>query len=214
MWAAVTANRSVAFFDEQFRGPRADAALKLNPFEELALPYLRGHVLDFGCGLGNLAFAAAKQGCTVTALDASPAAVAHILSRAAAEGAPVLASIADLRDYPISGEYDCVVSIGLLMFFDCSSAFKVLSELQSHVRAGGVAVINVLVEGTTYLEMFDPSDHCLFAPSELQHRFAGWNLEQCEFSDFEAPHGTLKRLSTVIARKPTVTQPTHPEQFA
>jgi tellurite methyltransferase len=208
----MTGNRSIAFFDEQFRGEPTAAALKLNPFEQLALPYLRGEVLDFGCGLGNLAFAAAQRGCTVTALDASPAAVAHILARAAAEGAPVSASMADLRDYPITGEYDCIVSIGLLMFFDCPRAFKVLSRLQSHVRPGGVAVVNVLVEGTTYLDMFDPSGHCLFAASELERRFAGWHIEHCEFSEFEAPHRTLKRFSTVIARKPDASQPARPQR--
>jgi tellurite methyltransferase len=200
----MTENQSIAFFDEQFRRQPRDAALKLNPFEELALPYLSGEVLDLGCGLGNLAFAAAKKGCKVTALDASPAAVEHIRSRAATEGLPVSASLADLRDYPITDEYDCIVSIGLLMFFDCPTAFKVLSQLQSHVRPGGIAVINVLVEGTTYLEMFDPSGHCLFAPSELQSRFAGWGIEHSEFSDFEAPHRTLKRFSTVVARKANV----------
>lgn len=198
----MTENQSIAFFDEQFRRQPKDGALKLNPFEDLALPYLSGEVLDFGCGLGNLAFAAAKRGCKVTALDASPAAVEHIHSRAAAEGVPVSASLADLRDYPIAGEYDCIVSIGLLMFFDCPTAFKVLSQLQSHVRPGGVAIINVLVEGTTYLEMFDPSGHCLFAPLEMQSRFAGWSIEHSEFSDFEAPQHTLKRFSTIVARKP------------
>lgn len=202
----MTESRSIAFFDQQFRSQPKDVALKLNPFEELALPYLRGDVLDFGCGLGNLAFAAAGTGCTVTALDASPAAIEHIRSRAAAEGASVFASLADLRDFTLTREYDCVVSIGLLMFFNCPTAFRVLSDLQAHVRPGGVAVINVLVEGTTYLEMFDPSDHCLFAPSELQRRFAGWTIERLEFGDFEAPQNTLKRFCTVIARR-TVARP-------
>lgn len=198
----MTENQSIAFFDEQFRRQPMDVALKLNPFEELALPYLSGEVLDFGCGFGNLAFAAARRGCKVTALDASPAAIEHIHSRAAAEGARVSASLADLRNYLITGEYDCIVSIGLLMFFDCPTAFKVLAQLQSHVRPGGVAIINVLVEGTTYLEMFDPSGHCLFAPSEMQSRFAGWSIEHSEFSGFEAPGRTLKLFSTVVARKP------------
>jgi tellurite methyltransferase len=194
-------NRSIAFFDEQFRKPN-DVALKLNPFEELALPHLRGDVLDFGCGLGNLAFAAASRGCTVTALDASAAAIEHIHARAASEGASVAAAIADLRDYTLTREYDCVVAIGLLMFFDGPTALKVLADLQAHVRPGGIAVINVLVEGTTYLDMFDPAGYCLFAPSEMQRRFAAWTIERLEFGDFEAPRGTLKRFCTVVARKP------------
>lgn len=192
-------SRSIAFFDEQFRRQSKDVALKLNPFEELALPYLNGEVLDFGCGMGNLAFAAAAGGCKVTALDASPAAIEHIRARAAGERAPVSASLADLRDYRLTGQYDCVVSIGLLMFFDCRTARTVLSDLQSHVRPGGLAVINVLIEGTTYLEMFDPSAYCLFAPSEMESRFAGWSIERLELSDFEAPGSTVKRFCTIVA---------------
>lgn len=200
----MTENRSIAFFDEQFRRQPKDVAQKLNPFEELALPYLRGEVLDFGCGLGNLAFAASGQGCTVTALDGSAVAIEHIRARASAEGASVFASLADLRDYQLTRQYDSIVSIGLLMFFDCPAALRVLSALQAHVAPGGVAVINVLVEGTTYLDMFDPKSHCLFSASELQHRFAGWSIERSQFSDFEAPQRTLKRFCTVVARKPIV----------
>ena len=195
-------NRSTRFFDEQFRRQQKDVALKLNPFEELALPYLDGDVLDYGCGMGNLAFAAAGRGCKVTAFDASPAAIEHIRARAAAEGASVSASIADLRHYRLTGQYDCVVSIGLLMYFDCATARTVLSEMQSHVRPGGVAVINVLVKGTTYLEMFDPSGYCLFDPSAMQSCFTGWHIEHLEFADFEAPLCTMKRFCTIVARKP------------
>lgn len=198
----MTANTSIDFFNEQFRRELKDAAAKLNPFEAVAIPYLRGEVLDFGCGLGNLAFSAAQTGCKVTALDASPAAIEHIRLRAAAEGACVAASVADLRDYAIAGDYDGIVCIGLLMFFDCATAFRVLSQLQSHVRPGGVAVINVLVEGTNYMDMFEPSSHCLFAPSEMLDRFKGWRIEHAEFSDFDAPQSTHKRFSTIVARKP------------
>ena len=199
-------SKSVEFFDRQFRQQPTDAALSLNPFEEQALPFLSGEVLDFGCGMGNLAFAAARRGCHVTTLDASPAAVDHIRTRATAEGVAVSASLADLRKYKIACDYDCVVSIGLLMFFDCPTAFRVLTELQARVRPGGYAVVNVLVEGTSYLDMFDPESHCLFAPSELRDRFAGWSIAQSEFSDFEAPGHTVKRFSTVIARKPYAQQ--------
>lgn len=192
---------SIAFFDQQFRQQPSDTALTLNPFEVLALPYLKGDVLDFGSGMGNLSFAAASQGCKVTALDASPAAIDHIRSRAAATGLPVSAAIADLRDYPLAETYDAIVSIGLLMFFDCAKAAEILSDLKAHVRAGGIVVVNVLVEGTTYMEMFDPTNHCLFAPTALRDAFKGWTIERIEFSEFAAPGNTVKRFCTVVAHQ-------------
>jgi len=71
----MSATKSIAFFDRQFglqvKGPDPG----LNPFELTALPHLRGEVLDYGCGLGQLALAAARSGCSVLALDASEVAV-------------------------------------------------------------------------------------------------------------------------------------------
>lgn len=47
-------HRSIAFFDRKFQNQSKQAVHALNPFEQLALPYLIGEVLDFGCGMGNL----------------------------------------------------------------------------------------------------------------------------------------------------------------
>lgn len=193
---------SVKFFDTQFQRQVRDRDFQLNPFELAALPHLRGRVLDYGCGLGNLAFAAAEQGCSVMALDASPVAITHIKQRAAAEVVPVQAALADLRDYELEEDFDAVVSIGLLMFFDCPTAFKALENLQAHVREGGIAIVNVLVEGTTYLDMFGASSYCLFSRTELESRFSEWNILRFEFNDFEAPGGRNKAFATVIAQKP------------
>ena len=195
-------NRSIQFFDQQFQQQARAGDCALNPFELAALSHVSGRVLDYGCGMGNLAFAAAKRGCSVLALDASTAAIEHIQKRAAAESLPVLGQVADLRGYEIGEDFDTVVSIGLLMFFDCPTAFQALSNLQARVREGGVAVVNVLVEGTTYLDMFEAGSHCLFSRAEMEARFAGWNILHSEFSDFEAPGGKNKTFATVIARKP------------
>ena len=197
----MTTNASVTFFDRQFRQQVENHEFQLNPFELAALPHLSGRVLDFGCGLGNLAMAAAERGCSVRALDASPAAIDCLRQRAAAATLPVEAIEADLRDYRIDGDFDCVVSIGLLMFFDCATAGRVLSMLQQHVRPGGIAAINTLIEGTTYLDMFEPGNYCLLPRDELGQRFAGWDILHAEFRDFDAPGQTVKSFVTLIARK-------------
>ena len=54
-------NESIRFFDSQFHRQIEAGDYALNPFERAALPFLRDEVLDLGCGLGNLALAAARQ---------------------------------------------------------------------------------------------------------------------------------------------------------
>ena len=192
---------SVQFFDAQFQRQVCAGALELNPFEVIALPHLRGRVLDFGCGLGNLAATAARSGCSVLALDASHTAIAHLQNVASSEGLPVEAVQADLRAYELGEDFDAVVSIGLLMFFDCPTAFRQLTQLQSHVRPGGTLVVNVLVEGTTFLEMFDVQGHCLFGRDEMLKRFAGWKILRSDSQDFSAPGNTVKSFVTLVAQK-------------
>lgn len=193
---------SVRFFDTQFQRQVREGDFRLNPFERLALPYLSGRVLDYGCGLGNLAVAAAEQGCSVVALDASHAAIEHLRHVATERSLRIEAAEVDLRDHELAEEFDSVVSIGLLMFFDCATAFRQLRNLQSHLRVGGVAIVNVLVEGTTYLDMFDPNDHCLFSRGEMQSRFADWDVVHSEYEDFVAPNEQVKSFLTLVARKP------------
>jgi tellurite methyltransferase len=193
------ANHSIEFFDRQFQRQAAAGDMALNPFEEAALPHLRGRVLDFGCGMGNLAIAAARRGCSVVALDASSTAISHLRQRASHESLAIEAVQADLRDYPLAGDFDAVVSIGLLMFFDCPSAFRVLANLQTCVREGGVAIINVMIEGTNYMDMFGPGGYCLFPRLELERRFAGWDILHSEFRDFAAPDQKVKSFATLMA---------------
>lgn len=198
----MNSNRSVDFFDRQFERQIHQAEAALNPFEQAALPHLRGRVLDFGCGMGNLALAAARAGCSVIALDASEVAIAHLQQVAAAEGLQVRAHVADLARHRLSGEFDTIVSIGLLMFLDCASAHRALDDLQAHLVPGGTLLVNVLVEGTTYMDMFDPDAHCLFPRDFLLTRLAGWEVIEATHQAFAAPGNTLKSFATIVARKP------------
>lgn len=195
-------DRSIEFFDRQFARQVNEPDPGLNPFEQAALPHLRGRVLDYGCGLGQLALAAARTGCPVVALDASEVAIARLQGLAEAERLPLRASVADLRDHRLGEDYDTIVCIGLLMFFDCPTAERALAELQAHLRAGGTMVVNVLVQGTTFMDMFDPKGYCLFGRDALLQRFEGWEILASEHDDYPAPRGLNKAFCTVTARKP------------
>jgi tellurite methyltransferase len=195
-------NRSIVFFDSQFCKQAQQSNYALNPFEKMALPYLYGHVLDLGCGLGNLSVEAARAGCVVDALDAAPAGVEALRRRAQSLGLAITAELSDLARYRIKESYDCIVAIGLLMFFPPLLAKERLNKISNAVKPGGVAVINVLIEGTTYLDMFEPNHYYLFREAELAQCFKDWGIVESRIDSFPAPGETVKRFSTVIAKKP------------
>jgi tellurite methyltransferase len=192
----------LAFFGEQFDRQIAAGQYELNPFERMALPFMKGEVLDLGCGLGNLALSAARQGACVTALDACGNAVDDLAKRALDSGLSVEARQADLEGWCPGRAWDAVACIGLLMFFERRSALAGLDAVRHAVRPGGIAIVNVLVEGTTFLGMFEPGHYHLFTRGEITGAFEGWTVIEDREDDFDAPRGTVKRFRTVIARRP------------
>jgi tellurite methyltransferase len=192
---------SVSFFDTQFQKQVSERNFALNPFEQAALAHLSGTVLDLGCGLGNLSIEAARRGASVVAVDASPTAIAHVQQVAAEEKLALQGIQADLENYRIAGQFDTIAAIGLLMFFDKARALQLLEEIQQHVKPGGRAVVNVLIEGTTYLGMFQPGHYYLFGHDELERRFAGWKVLEMTYQTFPAPDNTEKAFATLIAQK-------------
>lgn len=201
--SSVAANRSVDFFETQFRRQVSAAEFVLNPFEEAALPYLAGRILDLGCGLGNLSVAAARHGCEVVAVDASPTAIEHLSRVSRAEMLRLTAVQSDLQQFQAREAFDAVVAIGLLMFSPRPVALQILNEVQRAVRPGGCAIVNVLVQGTTFMDMFDGDAYCLFAPGEIEAAFDGWTTILARQDEFPAPRATVKRFTTLVARKPT-----------
>lgn len=197
-------NHAVRFFDNQFQRQVAGGEFALNPFEQLALPYLKGEVLDLGCGLGNLALEAARAGCQVTALDGSATGIAHLRETALCAGLKLEAHEADLAHIALERDYDCIVAIGLLMFFPRARAEALLADIAARVCPGGVAALNVLTEGTTFLGMFEPGHYHLFPQGALQAALPGWDILFASHDTFPAPNDTVKAFDTVIARRPPV----------
>ena len=194
--------RAVSFFGAQFERQIAAHEYKLNPFEERALPYLSGDVLDLGCGLGNLSLAAAARGARVMALDACENAVDDLAQRALASGLDIRVRAIDLKGWRPDEAYDAVACIGLLMFFGRDDALAGVGAVRDAVRAGGVAVVNAMIEGSTFTAMFDPDEHYLFKPAELSAPFAGWEILHDSEEEFPASGDKVKRFRTLIARRP------------
>jgi len=197
----VSTNKSIEFFDTQFRNQVAAGDFTLNPFETTSLPFVHGRVLDFGCGLGNLAITAARRGLDVVAVDASEAAISRIREVATAEHLRIEAQCADIGAYTIAGQFDTIVSIGLLMFFPREKALELLSQIQTHVADGGTAIVNTLTEGTTYMGMFEPDHYHVFGKHELRELFAGWKILHFANDNFVAPGHTTKAFATIVAQK-------------
>jgi tellurite methyltransferase len=197
----MSVKHSVSFFEQQFQRQVGEQSFALNPFEQAALPYLQGSVLDLGCGLGNLAVEAARLGYPVLAVDASPTAIAHLQRVAEQEKLALRGVLADLSDYHVDGQFDTIVAIGILMFFDQPRALELLDDIQRHLKPGGRAVINVLIEGTTFMGMFQPGHYYLFGRDELLQRFAGWRVLEHTSQTFPAPQDTAKVFATLIAEK-------------
>jgi tellurite methyltransferase len=197
------AKGTVDFFEERFKRQGTADALALNAFQQAALPLLSGRVLDLACGLGALSVAAARKGCEVVAVDASPTAIEHLSAVARDERLSVTAVRHDVATYEVgAGAFDAVVAIGILMFFPREVALGLLERVQRGVRPGGHAMVTVLLEGTTFTAVFGGAPHHLFAPEELDRAFAGWAVLSSSRREVPAPGGTVKRIGTLVARKP------------
>ena len=103
--------------------------------------------------------------------------------------------------YSIPERFDTIVAIGLLMFFKREQALELLARIQEHVSGRGLAIVNVLIEGTTFMGMFEPGNYCLFGRTELRERFDGWEILLDDYDSFDAPGNTRKEFSTIVARK-------------
>lgn len=192
------------FFDRQFRKQVAEGSFELNPFETLALGYLDGSILDLGAGLGNLALEAGRRGCKVLAVEKSRTAVRRITRDAAREQLPVTALEADILTWTPDRDFDTILCIGLLMFFREAQAWGLLEMMKAHLRPGGRLILNVLIEGTTFMDMFEGGEYHLFGEGEIEAQLPDWEILESLRHGFDAPHASRKEFLTIVARKPLV----------
>jgi SAM-dependent methyltransferase len=103
------------------------------------------HVLDLCCGPGRHAVELARRGYLVTGVDRSPFLLARARERAVASGVQVDWVQADMREYSAKGVFDLALSMftSFGYFDDPRDDVRVLENVHSSLRSGGVLVIDV-----------------------------------------------------------------------
>ena len=100
-------------------------------------------LLDVGCGDGAMAFDLARQGATVTALDADPSMIAASRRRAKNEATRAQLVEGDVENLPFDdATFDVVVAVTVLCFVQ--DAERAVKEIARVLKPGGRLVIGEL----------------------------------------------------------------------
>ncbi|MGP3963431.1 class I SAM-dependent methyltransferase [Nonomuraea sp. 3N208] len=133
-------------FDEVYRAGRIpwDIGEPQPALAELvAKGWCTGHVLDIGCGTGELALALAAHGYTVMGVDLEPHAIELARRKAAEHGLDVDLHVADATEFDDQGSsFDTVLDSGLLHSLQPEAQARYLDVLRRVCKPGGrVAVL-------------------------------------------------------------------------
>ena len=150
-----------------------------------------GRALDLACGPGRHALYLARLGWRVTAVDASPVAIA--LLRAQASGLPLEACLADLE----RGEFAIVPDSYELICDFLYLQRNLFPQIREAVHPGGIfaGAIHLVQEGCTASPC---NPDFLLQPGELRSFFDGWKV--LFYSEGGDP-GRSRRTARIIARR-------------
>ena len=148
-----------------------------------------GRALDIAAGLGRNTFWLAQRGLTVSALDVSPVAVAHIQARTRAQHLPIDAQILDLATHPLPpGPFDCIINT-LFLLRDLDP------QIEQRLAPGGLLLFVTLLENGSGPPVVHKE--YLLRRGELATLFPG--LEPLDLR--EDPADVLRPLACLLARR-------------
>jgi SAM-dependent methyltransferase len=134
-------NRIAVWHEVECGGYAAD----LDVWERLARAR-EGSILELGCGSGRVALHLARMGHRVWAVDAEPALLEVLRSRASAEGLTVHADVADIRALDLGADFGLVLAPMqvLQMLGGPVSRRRALQRAAGHLGPGGRVAAAIL----------------------------------------------------------------------
>jgi 2-polyprenyl-3-methyl-5-hydroxy-6-metoxy-1,4-benzoquinol methylase len=159
-------------------GPVWDIGKPQQPLIDLeAAGKVRGHVLDAGCGTGDVSLYLAARGYAVTAFDIASTAVDHAKEKAQQNGLDATFSVADARNYDgPSGEFDTVIDCGLFHNFSDPDRAHYVDMLRRVCKSG--AHVHILCFSDIQPGDWGPRR---VSEADLRSTFSnGWSIEHLE----------------------------------
>jgi SAM-dependent methyltransferase len=142
--------------------------------------WIRGSVLDAGCGAGEHTIDLAVHGHPVLGVDVSPAAVDLARANAAARGVSATFEVADALDLGDQPRFDTVVDSALFHIFGPADRAGYVRGLSRVCRPGGRVFVLALAESDT-----EPGFGPRIADTVIRDAFGeGWTLEELRASRY------------------------------
>lgn len=95
--------------------------------------------LDIGCGVGRHALYLAQQGLNVTAIDLSPAGLAHVREAAEAAGLSMRVETSSFDAFPFPGSsFDYALAWNVIYHGDGDTLARAVTEVERVLRPGGL----------------------------------------------------------------------------
>jgi len=175
-------------WDESYEGrPPWDIGRPQPEFVTLAQQgFLRGRLLDAGCGTGEHTLLAAASGADALGVDVAVRAIEIARAKAAERGIQARFAVADaLRLDELDGRFDTVIDSGLFHVFDDEDRPAYVASLERVVVPGGRCLLMCFSE-------HQPGDGGprRVTQAELRAAFAtGWEVRSIAPASFEVREG-------------------------